>query len=74
MRGKAENNKIKRFFKSFEIIRGAFKVYGATAIISDQGSVNIQMKEDGTFELELPLEKPGYYSIRRNPLYPDTGG
>ncbi len=46
---------------------------GTTAFISDAGSIPITVEPDGTFAIEFPLEKPGYYSIRRNPLYLSPG-
>ena len=65
--------KLSGSLKALKLSEVPLRYNGATAIISDLGSVSIQVKEDGTFELELPLEKPGYYSIRRNPLYLTPG-
>lgn len=70
---KPKTIKLSGSLKALKLSEVPLRYNGATAIISDQGSVNIQVKEDGTFELELPLEKPGYYSIRRNPLYLTPG-
>lgn len=59
--------------KALKLAEVPLRYDGATAFISDQGSVNIQVGADGSFEIEFPLEKPGYYSIRRNPLYLSPG-
>lgn len=49
------------------------KYDGASAFISDKGNVTISLGKDGSFDIEFPLDKPGYYSITRNPLYLTPG-
>lgn len=46
---------------------------GASAFISDKGNVTIPLSKDGSFDIVFELEKPGYYSISRNPLYLTPG-
>ena len=59
--------------KDLKLQEVILKYDGATAFISDKGDVVIPVNSDGTFNIEFPIEKPGYYSIRRNPLYLTPG-
>ena len=58
--------------KELKLQEVTLKYDGATAFISDKGNVVIPVNSDGTFDIEFPVEKPGYYSVMRNPLYRGT--
>ncbi len=59
--------------KDLKLQEVILKYDGATAFISDKGNVVIPVNPDGSFDIEFPVEKPGYYSISRNPLYLTPG-
>ena len=59
--------------KELKLQEVTLKYDGATAFISDKGNVVIPVNSDGTFDIEFPVEKPGYYSVMRNPLYLTPG-
>lgn len=46
---------------------------GASSVISDLGSVKLETDENGYFEVVVPLEKPAYFTILRNPVYLSPG-
>lgn len=59
--------------KEFQADEVNMDLAGAAGEISNAGTVKIAVKEDGTFDLVLPLEKPTYFQIGRNTLYLTPG-
>ncbi len=59
--------------KDLKVQNVVLKYDGATSLISDMRNVNIPINEDGTFDITIPLEEPGYYRISRNQLYLTPG-
>lgn len=70
---KQKNARLHGSLKDFNATEVKMDVADAAGSISDYRSIMIPVKEDGSFDLSIPLEQPAYYEIGRNTLYLTPG-